>query len=147
MPITTRDHIHLWKAGTTFVHDTTRYGVSFPDGYRPKDNVLMTVEGSVTGARHVHRLVDGEGQVKHFRDGDYRLLVTNTERDQLTPLKGELCYFMPLDHMGDGESHVDGSNVALTPGYLVVVMNYPSEVAIDPGHTYWLVGVPIMEKT
>jgi len=147
MAIATRDHIHIWKAGTTFNHDTTKYGVSFPDGFRPKDNVVITVEGSLTGARHVHRLVDSGGQVKHFRDGDYRLLVTNAEHDQLTLLKGEYCYFMPLDHMAEGEAHVNGNNVALTPGYQVVVMNYPSEVAIDPGHTYWLVGVPVMEKT
>jgi hypothetical protein len=147
MTIATRDHIHIWKAGTTFAHDSTKYGVSYPDGYRPKDNVIIAVEMGVTGVRHVHRLLDSQGQVKHFRDGDYRLLVTNVEHDQLTLLKGELCYFAPLDHAADGEAHVDGNGAALAPGYQVVVMNYPSEVAIDPGHTYWLVGVPVLEKT
>ena len=146
MAVATRNHIHIWKVGTSFSHDTTQYAV-LAGSPQDKENVGVTGVRGLTGKLHLHRR-KRSGVIVHFRDADPRMLVTHAEYTNLKALAGERCYFYPLDHPADDETHATGTNPPADPsGYPMALLNLDNPVPVDPAHTYWLVTLHILEDT
>lgn len=86
----------------TGILPTNTYGVVY-DGLEQIYQPAITIERSLTGKAHVHRVLDS-GTPVVFDGHQYRLLLTLAEKEQLAADIGKVCYFMP--HYRD-EADVD----------------------------------------
>lgn len=148
-----QDHIHLYLSSTSISdpasHDDSMYPLAGPTaGLTDTPAHYAVHQRSLTGSSHIHRLVNGSGNVKLYKD--VQLILGMVDEDQYERVRdtlvGQRCWYIPVDHPDyvDGSEHNDPDQ---SGKYEVFMLPLKGVKPVDPSIQYRVLPTVIEEVT